>query len=192
MATQAARSEATRQALITAGRALFAERGFAGAPTEEILERAGVSRGAMYHHFKGKDELFLAVFEAVEVDLTARVIERSITGATPLDQLRLGFDAFLSLCLDPEVQRIVLLDGPTVLGWETWHEIDERYAYGLIKAALDGAIAVGQIAEGSSEAMAHALLGAMMQAGFVVAKAADQAAARTQMAEMFDRLISGL
>lgn len=192
MVTQAARSEATRQALIAAGRALFAERGFAGASTEELLERAGVSRGAMYHHFKGKDELFLAVFEAVEVDLTARVIERSITGTTPIDQLRLGFDAFLSLCLDPEVQRIVLLDGPTVLGWETWHEIDERYAYGLIKAALDGAIAVGQIAEGSSEAMAHALLGAMMQAGFVVAKAADQAAARAQMAEMFDRLISGL
>src|SRR5205807_8475708 len=127
---------ATRAAVIGAARRLCAERGFAATATDDILEEASVSRGAMYHHFRNKEDLFEAVYEAVDADLTEKILVASMAGREPLKQLRLGFDAFLEHCTDPEVQRIVLLDGPTVLGWEKWHEIDERHTFGLIHAAL--------------------------------------------------------
>lgn len=192
MVTNAERSEATRAALVTAARRLFAERGFASTSTEEILAAASLSRGAMYHHFRNKEALFEAVYEAVEADLTSRVVAASFRGRDALQQLRLGLDAFLDLCLDPEVQRIVLLDGPTVLGWERWHEIDERYAFGLIKAALDGAVAAKLITRQPTEPLAHAVLGAMIQAGMVVARADDPALAKKQMSSTFKRLLAGL
>ncbi len=192
MPSQAERSDATKGALVSAARRLFADQGFAGTSVEAILDQAGVSRGALYHHFDGKDDLFLAVFEAVEEDLTSRVVLASAGAKEPLDQLRLGFEAFLDLCLDSEVRRVVLLDGPTVLGWEAWHEIDERYAFGLIKAALDLAVERGAIEEQPTDALAHVLLGAMMQAGFVVAKAADRAAEKKRMAATLGRLLAAL
>ncbi|HEY2214206.1 MAG TPA: TetR/AcrR family transcriptional regulator, partial [Acidimicrobiales bacterium] len=127
MPTQAERTEATRSRLVTTARHHFAEKGFAATSTEEILAEADVSRGAMYHHFEDKQALFRATFEAVEADLTARVREAAISSSNPVDQLRQGFAAYLDQCRNPEVQRIVLLDGPTVLGWDIWHAIDERY-----------------------------------------------------------------
>ena len=138
MPTQAERTEATRGKLIATGRLLFAEQGFAATSTEDILGASGVSRGAMYHHFSSKTELFQAVFEAVEEDLTNEIMVASTAGGEtdPMRILELGFAAFLDQCLHPEVQRIVMLEGPTVLGWDTWHEIDERYAFGTVKFVL--------------------------------------------------------
>jgi AcrR family transcriptional regulator len=190
--TQAERTEATRSRLVDTARRLFAENGFAATSTEEILSAASVSRGAMYHHFKGKAELFQATFEAVEDDLTAQVLVAAATETVPMRQLEKGFDAFLDLCRNPEVQRIVMLDGPNVLGWDTWHELDERYAFGSIKAVLGVAAEQGTIAVESVEPLAHLLLGAVMQAGMVVARSEDPDAAKRAMTATFAKILSAL
>ena len=194
MPTQAERSEATRGRLISTARRLFAERGFAATSTEEILGEAGVSRGALYHHFPSKTDLFRATFEAVEDDLTAQVLAAAAgSGETdPMRILELGFAAFLDQCVNPEVQRIVMLDGPNVLGWDTWHELDERYALGTLKTVLTAAVQLGRIEEAAVDPLGNLLLGAIMQAGMVVARADDPEAAKRAMAESFARLVSSL
>ena len=194
MPTQAERTEATRGRLIATARRLFAHDGFAGTSTEEILSEAAVSRGALYHHFHSKTDLFQAAFEAVEDDVTAAVLQ-SATGSGETDPMRIleiGFNAFLDQCRNPEVQRIVMLDGPTVLGWDTWHALDERYAFGTLKAVLTLAADGGRLADAEVEPLSHLLLGAIMQAGMVVARADDPAAAKAAMAESFGRLVSAL
>jgi len=192
--TQAERSEATRGRLISTARRLFAESGFAATSTEGILGEAGVSRGALYHHFPSKTDLFRATFEAVEDDLTAQVLAAAAgSGETdPMRILELGFAAFLDQCVNPEVQRIVMLDGPNVLGWDTWHELDERYALGTLKTVLTVAAQLGRIEEAAVDPLANLLLGAIMQAGMVVARADDPEAAKRAMAESFARLVSSL
>jgi AcrR family transcriptional regulator len=189
--TQAERTEATRARLLQTA-LLFAEKGFAATSTEEILAAAAVSRGAMYHHFKAKRELFRATFEAVQGDLTAKIVAAGSTAGDPRSQLAAGVDAFLGECRNPEVQRIVMLDGPTVLGWDTWHEIDQRHGFGAIRAVLAGAAQQGTIALESVEPLAHLLLGALLQAGMVVARAEDPAAAKRSMTTAFARILSAL
>jgi AcrR family transcriptional regulator len=190
--TQAARTEATRKSLVSAARRLFAQKGFAATSTEEILAAAGVSRGAMYHQFSDKKALFRAAFEAVEDDLTTQVISAAAQSTDPVGQLQRGFDSFMDQCRNPEVQRIVMLDGPTVLGWDTWHEIDERYAFGSIKAVLTSAAEQGVIDHATVEPLSHLILGAVMQAGMVVARADDPVAARRAMSVTFARILSTL
>jgi AcrR family transcriptional regulator len=188
--TQAERTEATRARLIATARRLFAEKGFAGTSTEEILSEASVSRGALYHHFPSKTDLFQATFEAVEDDLTVRLMTAAGTTSDPKRMLERGFDAFLDQCRNPEVQRIVMLDGATVLGWDTWHALDERYGFGAIKAVLTLAAEQGTIPTSSVDPMAHLLLGAVMQAGMVVARADDPAGAKRAMTKTFARIIA--
>ena len=194
MPTQAERTEATRGRLIATARRLFAEKGFAATSTEEILSVAEVSRGAMYHHFPSKTDLFQATFEQVEDDLTARVLDAAAAGGEtdPMRMLQSGFDAFLDQCAHPEVQRIVMLDGPTVLGWDLWHELDERYAFGGIKAVLEVAADTGRIEQQTVEPLSHLLLGAVMQAGMVVAHAEDPLTAKKAMTETFAGIIAAL
>lgn len=192
MPTQAERTAATRTRLVRTARQLFAEKGYAATSTEEILAAASVSRGAMYHHFKGKTELFQATFEAVEDDLTTQVLAAAATETEPMRQLARGFDAFLDQCRNSEVQRIVMLDGPTVLGWDTWHELDERYAFGSIRGVLAVAAGQGIIDDTEVEPLAHLLLGAVMQAGMVVARADDPVEAKRAMTSTFARILSTL
>ncbi len=194
MPTQAERTEATRGRLIASARRLFAEKGFAATSTEEILSAAEVSRGALYHHFSTKTDLFMAAFEAVEDELTARLLDVATRGGEtdPIKIMELGFDAFLDECLNPEVQRIVMLEGPTVLGWDTWHELDEKYAFGTIKAVLGVAAETGRVAPESVDYLTHLLVGAIMQAGMVVARADDPVAAKRAMNDSFALLISSI
>jgi AcrR family transcriptional regulator len=190
--TQAERSEATRGRLVATARRLFAEKGFAATSTEEILSEAGVSRGALYHHFSNKTDLFRATFEAVEEELTARLLETATSGGEtdPIRILELGFSAFLDQCINPEVQRIVMLDAPTVLGWDTWHELDERYAFGTVKAVLAVAAETGRVDADAVDSLTHLLVGAVMQAGMVVARADDPATAKRLLGESFALLVS--
>jgi len=190
--TQAERTEATRGRLIATARRLFAARGFAATSTEEILSEAAVSRGALYHHFPSKTDLFQATFEQVEDELTAQVLQTAAAGGEtdPIRILQLGFGAFLDECLNPEVQRIVMLDGPTVLGWDLWHELDERYAFGTIKTVLTLAADTGRIGPATVEPLTHLLLGAIMQAGMVVARSDDPLTAKKAMTETFAGIIS--
>ena len=134
--TKAEQSEATRAALMDAARGLFAERGYPAVATEEIVRAAGVTRGALYHHFDGKEELFAAVYEQVEADLVAELGEMATEASDPLDALHRGAAAFLEACRRPEVQRITLIDAPSVLGWERWREIGVKYGFVLIEEVL--------------------------------------------------------
>jgi len=190
--TKAEQADATRTALSAAARQLFTERGYAATSTTEIVERAGVTRGALYHHFAAKDELFRAVFEQLEGEVTEHVAHQALTSDDPLEQLRRGTRAYLDACIDPAVQRVVLLDGPSVLGWETWQEIEQRYGYGLVLAGVEAAIGAGLISAQPVEALAHVLFGALTEAGMVVARADEPRTARAEMEAAMDRLLDGL
>src|SRR5947207_3465048 len=143
---RADQSQATREALIAAAHGLFAEKGFVGVATEEIVRAAGVTRGALYHHFDGKRELFAAVYEDVERQLVERIATSAMASeGDPMEALQAGAQAFLEACEDPAVQRIALLDAPSVLGWERWREIGLRFGFGLVPSTLHTAIDAVQV-----------------------------------------------
>jgi AcrR family transcriptional regulator len=192
MATKAEQSGATRRALIDAARDLFAQHGFADTATEAVVATAGVTRGALYHHFKDKTALFQAVYEDLEEQLVARVHD-AVEGITdPLKVLRRGSDAFLDACLDPAVMRVVLLEGPTVLGWELWREIDQKYGLGMIQFTLEMAMKAGAIRKAPLEALAHVLLGGLVEGSMLIANAEDQAKARVDVGKAIAAIIDGL
>jgi AcrR family transcriptional regulator len=189
--TQADRTAATRNALVAAARTLFAAHGYADVGTERIARAAGVSRGALYHQFPAKADLFAAVLEAVEVDLTARLGE--VAAAAPADDtaaaLVAGVDAWLDACAEPEVQRIVLLDGPAVLGWQRWREVGLRHGLGLVTALLTEAMAAGDIPEQPVAPLAHVLIGALDEAALYVALADDPRRARGEVGTVLRRVV---
>lgn len=190
--TQAERSEATRTALTEAARRLFAERGYADVGTEEIVRAAGVTRGALYHHFDGKRDLLRAVYEEIEAELAQELADKFTPGARVVETLRAGAGMFLDHCLEPEVQRIVLLDAPAVLGWEEWRAIGARYALGLIEALLAAGMESGEIRRQPIEPLSHALLGALDEVAMLVARADDPAVARAEAGETLETLLSAL
>lgn len=192
--TQAERSAATREILVSAARSLFAANGFAEVSTQAIVAEAGVTRGALYHQFADKTELFVAVYEQVEAELVSRVAEAlgERGPSDPLEAMRMGARLFLDLCAAPDVQRIVLVDAPAVLGWQRWREVGARYGLGVIEAMLTAAIADGAIPEQPVRPSAHVLLGALDEAALYVSRAEDLERARDEMYAVCDRIISGL
>ena len=192
--TQAERSAETREALIAAARPLFAAHGFAEVALETIVRAAGVTRGALYHHFADKTELFAAVFEQVEGEVAARMGEAiAASGQTdPVEVMRLGAGFWLDACSDPEIQRIVLVDAPAVLGWTRWTEIGNRYNIGLVRALLTSAMETGRIPPQPIEATALTMLGAMREATLYVARAHDQHQARQDAGAVMNRIIGAL
>jgi len=191
---QAERSLLTRTALLRTARELFAERGYAAVGTEEIVRETGVTRGALYHHFDGKLELFAAVYEQVEEMLMARIMEAVAEQASdPLDALRAGALAFLEASEnDAAVRQIALVDAPSVLGWERWREIGMRYALGLVQATIEEAIAAGLLAPQPAAPLAHLLLGAIDEGALVIARSNDGGETRRQVGESLQRMLSGL
>jgi AcrR family transcriptional regulator len=192
--TQAERSEATRGALISAARVLFAERGYAAVGTEEIVRAAGVTRGALYHHFGGKRDLFEAVYEQIEAELAERIAAGALAANadSPLEAMRAGADMFLQACTEPEAQRIVLLDGPSVLDWDRWREIAAKHGLGLIEASLEAAIEAEAIAPQPVRPLAHVLMGALDEAAMLVARAEDPERMREEVGRTLDTLIGAL
>jgi AcrR family transcriptional regulator len=192
--TQEQRSEATRTALIDAARPLFAASGFSAIGTEAIVRAAGVTRGAMYHQFLDKTDLFAAVFEVVEDEMTRRIdAVVSKSGETdPIALMKLGAATWLDACAEPEVHRIVLIEAPAVLGWQRWREISLRYGMGLVQSLVDYAISVGRIAEQPVEPLSHVLIGALDEAALYLAQADDPARARREVGAVIDRLVESL
>jgi AcrR family transcriptional regulator len=191
--TQAERTEATRTVLLAAARRLFAERGYDAVAAEEIVRAAGVTRGALYHHFGGKAELLDAVYELLEREMTAR-IARVVLGSeleSPLEAMRAGVAAFLDECAQPEVRQIVLHDAPAVLGWERWREIAAANGLGLIEASLSAAIEAGELRPVPVRPAAHVLLGALDEAAMLAARS-DDPAARAEATAVLGALIDGL
>jgi AcrR family transcriptional regulator len=190
---KAAQSEATQAALIATARALFAERGYAAVGTEEIVRAAGLTRGALYHHFAGKKELFAAVYEDVERQLVERIAASAISSAgDPLQALHAGAQAFLDACEDPAVQRIALLDAPSVLGWEQWREIGLRYGFGLVQGTVQAAMDAGLIEEQPVVALSHLLLGAIDEGAMLIARSEDRGRTRQQVGSSVARFLDAL
>jgi AcrR family transcriptional regulator len=192
--SQADRSARTRAALLAAARSQFAELGYSGVSTEAVVRAAGVTRGAMYHHFTDKTELFAAVFEMVESDVMGRIADIvAAAGETdPIAAMRVGARAWLDVCAQPEVHRIMLIDAPGVLGWQRWREICLGYGLGQVHSLIAWAIEAGRIAAQPALPLAHVLIGALDEAALYVATAADPAQARTQLGDALDQLIIGL
>jgi AcrR family transcriptional regulator len=191
--TQGERSEATRSALVRAGRELFGKRGYGGVGTEEIVARAGVTRGALYHQFADKRALFRAVLEDLEEDVIAQIGQQAAATATNAEQaLGATMAAWLDACEDPQVQRIMLLDAPGVLGWEEWREIGQRYGLGATIGLLEAAMDEGVVARQPARPLAHVVIGALDEAALYVARAPDRAQARAEMDEVLARLVNGL
>jgi AcrR family transcriptional regulator len=173
--TQTERSANTRAALMAAARRLFTERGYDAVSAEEIVRAAGVTRGALYHHFGGKRDLLEAVYERLEAESTERVA-RIVLGSeleSPLEAMKAGVEAFLDECAEPELQRIALHDAPAVLGWDRWREIAAANGLGLIEASLTAAIEAGEIRPLPVKPMAHLLMGALDEAAMLVARSED-------------------
>lgn len=188
-----AQSELTRGTLLTVARALFTDKGYANTATEDIVQQAGVTRGALYHHFRDKAELFQAVFEDAERELV-EIVRTSVASAQagPWQGFLIGCQAFLDACLEPAVQRIVLLDAPSVLGWETWRRIDAEYGVGLIRQSLQAAMDAGYVDPLPIDPLAHILLGALTEGAMVIARAEDVQSTRAEVGAVVDRLLKGL
>ena len=185
-----ARGDRTRRDLVDAGRALFVEQGFFNTSIGDLVNRSGVgTRGAFYHHFKDKAELFRAVFEEVEHDLTLRSIAAPPRGADPWERLTRGLHGFLEAALEPEVQRVMLVDGPVVLGWQTLRAIQEGNSIALIDEVVREAIADGVIDDQPVAELTHMLVAALEEASLLVAHAAKPAKARERAAKVLDRLL---
>jgi len=190
--TQAQRSEATQAALVATARRLFAERGYAGVGTEEIVSAAGVTRGALYHHFEGKAGLFGAVFEQIEAELAERFANEALAKSDPWDAMVAGLGLFLDVCREPEVRQIALLDAPSVLGWTAWREVESRYSLGLIQLGLRNLMDAGVIERQRIDPLAHAILGMLAEAGLYVAGADDADGARNEMGQVLRGMLEGL
>src|SRR5919112_2992495 len=186
------RGEATRDALVRAGRELFAERGYAAVGTEEIVAHAGVTRGALYHHFVDKRDLFRTVHEQLEQGLVAGIGARIAGIEDPWELMETGVRAFLDACTDPAVMRIALLDAPAVLGWAEWRGIDARYGLGLVSFGLQNAMDRGVLAPQPVRPLAHLMMGAMAEASMVIANTEDPATARGEVELPLLALIRGL
>jgi AcrR family transcriptional regulator len=189
---QAERRQNTVNALLEAAQELFSRRGFQDTTVDAIVERAGVAKGALYHHFDSKEQVFAAVFERVQAVLAARVAKGAATGRDALSRLHLANKAFLEACLEPAVQRVILLDGPAQLGWERWRELDAGLFAAALSAGLRAAMDEGSLRRVPVEPLTHLLLGAATEAAMTCARAADPAdCVRLQM-EGLEALINGL
>jgi AcrR family transcriptional regulator len=190
--TQAERSATTRTALVDAATRLFAEKGYVAAGREEIVAAAGVTRGALYHHFADKADLFRAVFESVENEVMGEVAAAAMTTGDPVEQLRRGCHAYLDAARDPAVRRICIIDAPAVLDDAVRREIAHDNALGMVREALSVAMERGQMGQQSVDVLAHLMLATVMAAAQYVASADDPDRARRDAGVSIDNLLTGL
>jgi len=183
---------ATRAELLRVARELFAARGYADVGTEEIVRAARVTRGALYHHFADKRDLFRAVHNQLADELLQQIVAQTAGSADALDALTRGVRAFLDTCEDPAVIRISHLDAPAVLGWAEWREVDAAHWLGVLTMALQEAMDAGLLARRDVQPLAHMLMGAMVEASMMIANAADPAAARAEVEGPLLALLEGL
>jgi len=189
---KAEQSRETQDRLIRTARQLFTEKGYAGTATEDLVARAGMTRGALYHQYRDKRDLFRAVFESVEQELGEKIARAIPLGGGPWEALEAGARAFLEACLDPAVRRIVLTDGPSVLGWEEWRRIDGQYSLAMVRAALEANAAAGNLAPQPMEPLTHLIVGALNEAALAVAAAEDVEAAREEFTASLLRILAAL
>lgn len=189
---QEQRTQATKSKLLTVARKLFVTHGFNGVPAEDLVKQAGLTRGALYHHFGGKEELFAALYEELQQEVAERIQSAAQHATNPWSALQSGCHAFLQACTDPEVRQIMLLDAPVVLSWNQWRAVDAQHSLGLLKAGLEAVAESGTAEMKSVDAIAHLLIGAMNEAALWIAQSEDAKAALREASEALDQLLEGL
>jgi AcrR family transcriptional regulator len=183
----------TRTALLAVARQMFADNGYDGTGTEQIVAEAQVTRGALYHHFRDKADLFRAVMEEAAGEVAQRLTDdQTQSEASPLDEISDGISAFLDVCVGGDFQRIVLIDGPRVLGEQAWDELVERYGRALLEEWLTRAIASGDMDPVPVRPLARLLIAMLTEASLAIAGAADPAATRAELGETLTRLLDGM
>ena len=181
----------TRAALVNAGRQLFGTKGFAATSVEDIARAARVTTGALYHHFPTKAAVFEAVFERVHADMLAASVAAADAADGAVEQMTAGFGVFLDQVLEPEVQRIIITDGPAVLGLARFVELDERYALDAAVQAIEAANAAGLLQVADPPTLVRLLFGAMTRAALLIASSPDPAATRDAVGITFRQMMSG-
>ena len=189
--TQAERRAATRRALLDAARSMFAEKGYHETAAEEIVRRAGMTRGALYHHYEDKKDLVRAVVDEMEGEIDEEIEAAERAQPELPEAVMAGYRAFVDAVLDPEMRRTFFLDGPSVLGWE-WREIDARHAVGKIEEGLEALIAEGFVEPQPVGPLARLINGTLLEAAFFVAASEDPEAARDEVWGAMERLVGGL
>ena len=184
-------AEATRQLLVSVARELFTEQGYAATSIEEIIKQAGVARGALYHHFPGKDALFRAVYEEVQTEVATRVVATAVSAAEPWDGVRAGLGAFLDACLEPAFRRIVIMDSVPVLSQDVWDGGIEHNELPMLRSVLTPLVET-YLPGVAVEPLVHVALGGLYGAALYIARAADPKAARAEADTVLDTLIGGL
>jgi len=192
MATQAERRDKTKTAIVKAARRIFGERGFAAATMDDVAAGARVAKGAVYHHFATKEAVFEAVFEQVSLDLVSDLDRISRAENDPLAAMAAGTQGYFAACAKGPTGQIILRDGPAVLGWERWREIDARHFGGKFPRALAAAMEAGVIAKQPIEPLARLLLGAVTEAAVAVSAGPDIGKAGTDYARAFGSLLDAL
>jgi AcrR family transcriptional regulator len=173
--SHAERTQKSREALTAAAARLFAELGYAATSTEAVLAAAGLTRGALYHHFKDKRDLFDAVCQQLHAETAATLLQAAEAQPDPVDGLIAGCMVFIDHTARPEALRILLIEAPSVLGWERWNEIDRAHGFGLLAAGVREAVEAGALA-GDPEVLAHLLNGGLNQAIVWAAQSGDPGA----------------
>lgn len=190
---EAGGGEATRERIVQAARELIVERAYAGLSTAEVMQRAGVSRGGLYHHFAGKEQLIAAVLEAVEQDFVARLAAVVADAPDPMAALRLGAQWYLDECVrSRELQRVGLVEGRKALGWEAWREVIDPYGVSMLAATLRAAMEEGRLVEAAPKQLAYLLLAALHEAAALILAAEDRRAERERVGVAIAALLDGL
>jgi AcrR family transcriptional regulator len=178
--------------LIEAARELFTSRGYHEVGVRDFAAKAGVTRGALYHHFPDKEALFLAVFDAVERELMSQTPNDAGSSADLWTSFRKGIQSYLAAVTRPDVQRITLIDGPAVLGWPRWRQLEEGYGLGSITAALKAAMSARLIRSRPIEPLAHLIFGSIMEAALLVAHSDNPQRRSAEVGRALDDLLTGL
>lgn len=183
-------SESTRSALVDSAVELFTKRGYAGTSLDEVAKRARVTKGALYHHFSGKQALFEAAFAQVESGVIGRLEELMRGPEPPWERAVRGLREFISSCLDPSYQRIAIHEAPVVMGWERWREAEDRASFGLIRSSLEDLIEAGEVDSVPVEITARLLFGALSSAATEIASSPDPEKVGAQVESVIIQLLT--
>jgi AcrR family transcriptional regulator len=185
-------TESTREALVGSALDLFTKRGYAATSLDTIVKRARVTKGALYHHFSGKQALFEAAFNLVETRAIARLAEVVSGDGTAWERAMAGIAAYVDVCLDAAYQRIVIHEAPVVMGWERWREAEEHFSYGLVRATVEALVDGGEIEPLPVEVTARVLFGALSAGAETIAGSADPKKTAAEVTRTITAVMTGM
>ena len=185
-------TESTREALVDSALELFTKRGYAATSLDTIVKRARVTKGALYHHFSGKQALFEAAFDLVETRAIARLTTVVDGDGSAWERAMAGIHAYVDVCLDPAYQRIVIHEAPVVMGWERWREAEEHFSYGLVRATVEALVDGGEIAPLPVEVTARVLFGALSAGAEAIAGSSDPKKTAAEVTRTITAVMTGM